>query len=353
MTNKKTNLKISPRVLGGSVEAGAMERGGSANSQKQAASSQHKIQWLNLPGYKGETWNPIIGCSKISDGCKNCYAEKMAMRLQHMPQAAYYSGVLLFKPIHDKEGWAGNTVFVESQLTKPATWKSPRVIFVCSMGDLFHETVSFAAIDQVFEQMMLHPRHIYIVLTKRAKRMAEYFMGNEGLGSYLHSESRAHIFLGVTAENQEQAEKRIPFLREIRAAVKFVSIEPMLGPVDLINLNSGRTDAFNPADAGINWVICGGESGHNARPVHPDWVRSLRNQCQAAGVPFFFKQWGEHKPFGTTDGRQIMPFGYMKYNTETKEGFIKVGKHNSGNLLDGVKWEQYPEINSTNNQKPL
>lgn len=302
---------------------------------------QHKIQWLNLPGYKGETWNPIIGCSKISDGCKNCYAEKMAMRLQHMPQAAYYSGVLLFKPIHDKEGWAGNTVFVESQLTKPATWKAPRVVFVCSMGDLFHETVSFETINAVFSVMADCSRHIFIVLTKRPERMLEFYNWKSSFGiPWIPS---SNVWVGVTAENQYEAINRIAFLNIVYAAVKFVSIEPMLSAVDLNDTlqHSLKSHAGGLKNC-LSWVICGGESGHNARPVHPDWVRSLRDQCQAAGVPFFFKQWGEYKPFGTTDGRQIMPFPYMKYNTETKEGFIKVGKHRSGNLLDGKKYEQYP-----------
>jgi protein gp37 len=303
---------------------------------------KHKIQWLNLPGYKGETWNPVIGCSKVSEGCKNCYAEKMAARVYHCtlnnPTVAHLS---YCEVLNDDLRWNGETVLIEERLTEPAKWRQPRLVFVCSMGDLFHKTVSFYTIDKVMEQMMLHPRHIYIVLTKRAGRMAEYFNGG-GFMSCVPAEKRPHIFLGVTAENQQQANMRIPYLNSIASAVKLVSVEPMLGPVDLINLNNGRTDAFNPADAGIDWVICGGESGHNARPMHPDWVRSLRNQCQAAGVAFFFKQWGEWKPFSTVDGRQVLPFG--KYETETKFGYSKVGKHKSGNLLDGVHCTQYPEI---------
>lgn len=303
----------------------------------------HKIQWLNLPGYKGETWNPIIGCSHVSEGCHNCYAEKMAARVYHCtlknPTVAHLS---YCEVLNDDLRWNGDTVLIKERLTEPATWKQPRVVFVCSMGDLFHETVSFYTIDKVMEQMMLHPRHIYILLTKRAGRMAEYFNGG-GFMSCVPAEKRAHIFLGVTAENQEQAMIRIPYLISIPAAVKFLSVEPMLSKVDLDEtLQYTLKHHAGGLKNCLSWVICGGESGHNARPLHPDWVRSLRDQCQSAQVPFFFKQWGEWKPFSTVDGRQVLPFG--KYETETKFGFSKVGKHKSGNLLDGVKHQQYPTI---------
>lgn len=302
----------------------------------------HKIQWLNLPGYKGETWNPVVGCSKVSDGCKNCYAEKMANRIASMKQGKDYRMVLK-NTMAERSEWNGRTIFRQEQLTKPAAWKAPRVVFVCSMGDLFHETVSFETISAIFSVMADCDRHIFIVLTKRPERMVEFVEWERRKRGWIWQPSD-NVWMGVTAENQEQANIRIPYLNSIYAAVKFVSIEPMLGPVYLINLKDGFTDAFNPCDAGINWVICGGESGHHARPVHPDWVCSVRDQCQSVGVPFFFKQWGEFQPFGTTDGRQILPFDYMKYNPETRENFIRKGKHHSGNVLDGRKWEEYPEV---------
>lgn len=306
---------------------------------------KHKIQWLNLPGYKGETWNPIIGCSKVSEGCRNCYAEKMARRLSvalgtkgEQPSESWigYSSVI------SNGQWNGKTTLIKSALVKPASWKTPRIVFVCSMGDLFHESTSFDAIEAVFSVMADCDQHIYIVLTKRPKRMLEFYNWKSSFG--IPWQPKDNVWMGVSAENQAQADIRIPYLKSIYAAVKLVSVEPMLGPVNLVNLNNGATDAFNPADAGINWVICGGESGHNARPMHPDWVRSLRNQCQAAGVPFFFKQWGEWKPMGTTEDLQILPFG--QYNTESKFGFIKTGKLKSGNLLDGKKHEEYPSFDS-------
>jgi len=296
---------------------------------------KHKIQWLNLPGYKGETWNPIVGCSKISDGCKNCYAEKMANRLAHNPKTNFdYAEVIT------NGKWNGKTTLSHTGLFKPAGWRLPRFIFVCSMGDLFHESVRFYDIDRVFEQMMLHPRHIYIVLTKRAERMAEYF-GGKGFPAFVPAEKRAHIFLGVTAENQEQVNARLPHLIRIPAAVRFVSVEPMLSQVDIsIWMCSGYDEP--PFDDVVNWVICGGESGHHARPLHPDWVRSIRNQCERAGVPFFFKQWGEYAPWTLTNGNQHP--NHEAYHPDVNLGYDKVGKHKSGNLLDGVKCEEYPQI---------
>lgn len=306
----------------------------------------HKIQWLNLPGYKGETWNPIIGCSKVSDGCKNCYAERMANRLAHNPKTkADYSEV-----ITDGK-WNGKTTLVHNSLFKPAGWRLPRLIFVCSMGDLFHESISFDAINMIFEEMNRHARHIFIVLTKRPERLtqfAEWKIWRKDVQNIPWRPSE-NVWIGVTAENQEQANARIPHLMKIPAAVKFVSIEPMLSQIDISFIRSSSCSGYTPLKPHpigspdrpfINWVICGGESGHNARPVHPDWVRSLKDQCQAAEVPFFFKQWGEYKPMGTMGDFQILPFG--KYDPESKFGFLKTGKHKSGNTLDGVKYEEYP-----------
>jgi protein gp37 len=248
-----------------------------------------------------------------------------------------------YKDLGCYDGWNGKTVCIESALEKPLHWKKPRKIFVCSMGDLFHETVPFEFIDKVFAVMALCPQHTFQVLTKRAERMVEYFenlkqrvhewddgegeteeylitqmLDNSG-NNYLEKACRnwlemwnarhlgwplPNVWLGVTAENQEMADKRIPLLLQTPAAKRFVSIEPMLGAIDLETnvLGCCRT---GPCDLtmhtcnsscelyeGIDLVICGGESGPGARAMRPDWVRSLRDQCEAAGVPFHFKSHG-------------------------------------------------------------
>lgn len=306
----------------------------------------HKIQWLNLPGYKGETWNPVVGCNKVSDGCKNCYAEKMAFRVAYMTGVKYTS-VLKQKP--DENGlyflspeWNGKTEIYEPDLTKPAAWKAPRVVFVCSMGDLFHETVSFETISAIFSVMADCDRHIFIVLTKRPERMFDFYQWKSGQQQVPWQPSD-NVWIGVTAEDQGTALDRIKWLNLIYAAVKFVSIEPMLSAINF-EVALGGTLKWHAGGLKncLSWVICGGESGNNARPVHPDWVRSVRDQCQAVGVPFFFKQWGEWKPEGT-----IKNYNFLNPKREVTAGIdvmVKVGKHRSGNVLDGRKWEEYPEV---------
>ncbi len=242
-----------------------------------------KINWTD------ESWNIIIGCEKISPGCKNCYAEKMAYRLAWMERLKLHKFKDLNYPnVIDfvTKKWNGKTHFAESQLEKPLKWKKPRMIFVCSMGDLFHESVPFEWIDKVFEVIEKCPQHTFQVLTKRPEIMYKY-MVRYGIGAMPDN-----IWLGVTAENQEQANKRIPILLQIPAKVRFVSIEPMLDVIDL----ECFPETGCPSDSidNLGWVICGGESGHHARPMHPDWVRSLKEQCESADVPFFFKQGSEN-----------------------------------------------------------
>ena len=250
-----------------------------------------KINWTD------ETWNPIIGCQKISEGCKNCYAEKMAKRLCSMGKEQYF-------PVVDPNGWTGKTNFAESQLQKPLKWKKPRMIFVVSMGDLFHESVPFEWIDKVFDVMEEATQHTFQILTKRPEIMYKY-MVRYGVGAMPDN-----IWLGVTAENQEQANKRIPVLLQIPAKIHFVSVEPMLSEIDLFNVDNEINqkmseiepkEMFFSADY-IDWVICGGESGHNARLMSSEWARSLKDQCKEANVPFFFKQgsqnnWKNYKDF--------------------------------------------------------
>jgi protein gp37 len=239
-----------------------------------------KIEWTN------KTWNPIIGCDKISEGCKNCYAEKMAKRLSGIKATSYYREVLVSYPMDDRYGkWNGKTHFIESALEKPLKRKKPTKYFICSMGDLFHESVPFEWINKVFEVVENAKQHTFQILTKRPDIMYKY-MQRYGVG-----EMPDNIWLGVTAENQEQANKRIPILLKIHAKIRFVSVEPMLSNVDLsLWFISGYTEP--PYNDVIDWVICGGETGHKAKPMHPNWVRSLRYQCKNADVPFFFKQWG-------------------------------------------------------------
>ena len=252
-----------------------------------------KINWTD------ETWNPIIGCSKISPGCKNCYAEKMAYRLSKIKHTEYYGHVL-----HGKN-WNGLTSYhFKEGLKKPLKWKKPRMIFVCSMSDIFHENVSFWWIDEVFEIIEKCPQHTFQILTKRPEIMQRYFSRNQC------KIIPDNVWLGVTAENQEQANKRIPVLLQIPAKIHFVSVEPMLSEIDLFNVDNEINqkmseiepkEMFFSADY-IDWVICGGESGHNARLMSSEWARSLKDQCKEANVPFFFKQgsqnnWKNYKDF--------------------------------------------------------
>jgi protein gp37 len=212
--------------------------------------AQSSIEWTE------STWNPVTGCNKISPGCKHCYAERMAKRLQAMGQPNYANGFDL--TLHERA------------LQLPLKWKKPQTIFVNSMSDLFHNEVPVAFILKVFEVMRRANWHNYQILTKRSARLLE-------LDSILPW--APHIWMGVSVETEDYA-FRIDHLRRTTAHIKFLSLEPLLGPLQYLNLNA------------IDWVIVGGESGPGARPMNPLWVIDIRNQCQKAGVPFFFKQWG-------------------------------------------------------------
>ena len=220
-----------------------------------------KIEWAQ------ETWNPITGCSKISEGCQNCYAERMAKRL------AGRSGYPKADPF--------KVTFHPERLTQPHKWKKPRMIFVCSMGDLFHEGVDPGWLTDVFGVMHRNPQHTFILLTKRPENVPAHKTWH-----------RKNIWLGVTAENQQRADERIPTLLKIPAAVRFVSVEPMLGAVDLNErelLIDKRRFKYTIGNY-LDWVICGGETGPGARSMQIEWVQNLKDQCVVAGVPFFLKQ---------------------------------------------------------------
>jgi protein gp37 len=212
--------------------------------------AKSSIEWTEA------TWNPLTGCTKISPGCKFCYAERMAHRLQAMGNANYKNGFQL--------------TLQERALELPLRWKKPHNIFVNSMSDLFHEDVPFAFIKRVFDVMRRAYWHQFQVLTKRSHQLLS-------LADKLAWPS--HVWMGVSVENQDYT-YRIDHLRQTPAQVKFLSLEPLLGPLPLLNLQ------------GIHWVIVGGESGPQARPIEASWVIDIRNQCHEADVPFFFKQWG-------------------------------------------------------------
>jgi len=231
-----------------------------------------KIAWTD------KSWNPIIGCSKVSEGCKNCYAEKMAIRLATMEKTKYYGNCLMLN-IHSEQ-WNGTTYFVEKQIEKPLHWKKPRMIFVNSMGDTFHESVPFEWIDKVIGMMTTANWHTYQILTKRPERMKEYFEARPEWG---YDYDMSNIWLGVTAENQRCADERIPILLRIPAAKRFVSIEPCL---EDISIGYYGCDYFK----GLDWIIVGCESGHNRRECKQIWVESIIQQCQDANVPVFVKQ---------------------------------------------------------------
>lgn len=212
--------------------------------------AQSQIEWTEM------TWNPTTGCNKVSAGCKYCYAETMTRRLQSMDLDKYKDGFQL--RIHPEA------------LSIPYTWKSPKVVFVNSMSDLFHKDVPMSFIQQVFDVMNDNPQHVFQVLTKRSDLLLKY---NQ------HLKWSHNIWMGVSVENQKVS-YRIDDLRKTNARVKFLSCEPLIGPLEGLNLE------------GIDWVIVGGESGRTPRPMKEDWVLDILDQCKQAGVKFFFKQWG-------------------------------------------------------------
>jgi protein gp37 len=244
-------------------------------------SDNTKISWTDA------SWNPVAGCTPVSPGCLNCYAAKMAHRLEAMGQAKY-RGLTIGSP---DSGFNGTVRCDEEALTIPLRWRKPRRIFAPSMGDLFHKAVPFEFIDRVFSAMAPCPHHTFQVLTKRPERMAEYF-GNANTPTPY--KKFPNCWLGTSVEDQARADERIPWLLKCPAAVRFLSLEPLLGPVDLDKaLGCGDSTHRGQGNAkcdGIDWVIVGGESGPGARPFNYDWARSIRDQCRAAGVAFFMKQ---------------------------------------------------------------
>jgi len=222
------------------------------------------IEWTEL------TWNPVTGCTKVSQGCKFCYAEVMAKRLKAMGQEKYKNGFKV--TIHP------------SALNDPYKWKKSHIVFVNSMSDLFHPDVPIEFIQDVFRVMNENPRHVFQILTKRTELLLEY--DNAGLLNWTDN-----IWMGTSVEDN-RVKERINELSKTNAHTKFLSCEPLIGPLTNMNLSK------------IDWVIVGGESGHNPRPMKPEWVIDIKEQCEAADVPFFFKQWGGQNKKKT--GRELL-----------------------------------------------
>ena len=326
-----------------------------------------KIEWTEA------TWNPVTGCTKVSAGCKYCYAERDWARLQHLPA---YKGRAFTDVVCHPE-----------RLIQPLRWERPRRIFVNSMSDLFHDDAPDEFLDQVFAVMALCQQHTFQVLTKRARRAREYIgaggrasavldlVRNSELGYMANQHALPpqswplpNVWLGVSVEDQQTADERIPLLLQTPAAVRWISAEPLIGRIDLCESlwmwwnptmecfeSIGQRFNMGLGKGGLGWVVVGGESGPKARPMHPDWARSIRDKCAAAGVPFFFKQWGEwigadqkQCPVGPPAGRWMWSDGtpWSRHDT-SKDGngsvlMCRAGKRAAGRLLDGVLHDEYP-----------
>ncbi len=374
------------------------------------------IEWTDA------TWNPITGCTLVSEGCRHCYAATLAAtRLKHHPSRA---GLARINAAGEAK-FTGEVRFNVQWLDQPLRWRKPRRIFVCAHGDLFHESVPDEWIDKVFAVMALCPQHTFQVLTKRPDRMREYVLGAHCDGARRFAVADAaeqiannfpvwdgngyrlwdgyagkawdqkvtavltgpqwpmpNVWLGTSIEDQTTADERIPYLLATPAVIRFVSAEPLLGPVDLNRigtvdiirkihprhmawiesgkkitsttisaLHNGMTfEAENILDCGVSGkgglpkldlAIVGGESGPHARPMHPDWVRDLRDQCQSAGVPFFFKQWGEWVGAGPGRISQQGCTGLHGWGDGCYS--MRTGKRAAGRLLDGREWNEMPE----------
>jgi protein gp37 len=281
-----------------------------------------KIEWTHRPGTIGESWNIVGGCAKVSPGCDNCYALSMSWRIQNMKKRPdRYEGVVTTSRVDGPfvvlgvPKWTGRINLDADELERPYRWRKPRMVFVQSMGDLFHPKVPDKFIAKTFAVMSMCPEHTFLVLTKRAERMKEWFDGADpsvpttvwwkgDVMSYPVNWPVDNIWLGVTAENQEQADLRVPLLLETPAAVRWVSVEPMLGAIQMSYLSDGglnRIDALRGViwQPGytlqlqvekVDWIVIGAESGPNARVMRNRWALDLISQCDGAGVPVFVKQ---------------------------------------------------------------
>jgi len=295
-------------------------------------SDSSAIEWTDA------TWNPVTGCTKVSQGCKNCYAERDWIRLSANPKTVYYLRKFTDVAVHP------------DRLDAPLHWSKPRRIFVNSMSDLFHEDVPHDFIARIFATMLEARQHTFQILTKRPARMLaimrRFVEENEEFGGELDEDvPPRNVWLGVSVEDQATANERIPLLLQTPAAVRWISAEPLLGSIDLRRIKTPSDGSLELCPGGkpmarVDWVVAGGESGPRARPSHPDWFRSLRNQCGVAHVPFFFKQWGEYYAGGERAS-------FVSERAEVKQfldGMIAwpVGKKAAGRVLDGRTHDEYP-----------
>lgn len=287
-----------------------------------------KIEWCDI------TINPFIGCSHCSPGCENCYAERFAVRLSKNKRTAErYAGVV------EGKQWSGTVRYFPYWYEKLPL--KPKKVFLGSMGDIFHPSMKLEWIEEIFkhiEEEGNNVGHIFFLLTKRIER-AKDICNRVPLPK--------NVWLGVTACNQQEVDYKIPILLEIKASRRFVSIEPLLGSVDL---NKKELLCATWIKGGLtignylDWVICGGETGPNARPMNPEWARSLRDQCQASEVPFFFKSYGEW--FDDVDPFEYMPKPQehiFRYENKPPVSVYRIGKKKIGRFMDGVQYSQFPK----------
>jgi protein gp37 len=344
-----------------------------AARRTEAMADNSKIEWTEA------TWNPVTGCTKVSPGCDNCYAETFAERFRGVPQH------------HFEQGF--DVVLRPERLDQPLRWKRPRRVFTNSMSDLFHDAVPDDFIAKMFAVMAAAPQHTFQVLTKRHGRMRTLLSSDDFREQVFLASNLPHgdvlgdgwplrnVWLGVSVESQKWADIRIPALLETTAAVRWLSCEPLLGPLDLSEwldhapwhyTDFGVVCSCGAAMAGdercaapsLEWIVVGGESGPGARPMHPDWARSLRDHCQDSEVPYFFKQFGQHAPVvdQPADGDLWVPAdGSGAVPWKPWDGHVRAGggdfrspggrsvlmrrhrsKHDAGRLLDGREWSECP-----------
>lgn len=341
-----------------------------------------KIEWTDASWTPIRARNKVTGrvgwhCEHATPGCENCYSETLNRRL---------GTGLLFKPGHRKDV---EMFLDEKMLTQPLRWQRPRMIFVCSMTDLFADFVPDEWLDQVFAVMALAPQHVFQVLTKRIDRMWGYIrskkrkapewvslpeIGGKVLLPY-EGGVPTNVWIGVSVEDQRRADERIPALLDTPAAVRWISAEPLLGPVDLTNIWPDGTASMDALvgrashslgmverTACLDWVVAGGESGPGARPMHPSWARDLRDQCAATGVAFHFKQWGAWSP-SDLDASDSSPHGWLSPDGTLVRGDIldvkrspcekpcrlmyQIGKRAAGRLLDGRTHDEWPSVHAS------
>ncbi|WP_214103181.1 DUF5131 family protein [Acrocarpospora catenulata] len=327
------------------------------------------IEWAD------RTWNPVLGCVKVSPGCDGCYAITQAHIRASNPHprvASAFNGLTQRTP----EGldWTGRVNLIRERLGEPFTWRKPQTVFVNSLSDLFHPAIPESFIADVFQVMAATPRHTYQVLTKRHGRMRgllRKWSPITGAPPWVHTGPwpLPNVWLGVSVEDQERAELRIPALLETPAAVRWISAEPLLGPVDLRNLKARNGalidclggdvktpggEVYSGAPSVLDWVVTGGESGKGARPPHPDWFRRLRDQCQELGTAFFLKQWGSWRPqprYATDDRHHVVmvdghdrgtPWPGWRLDQPDAVVMERVSKKSAGRELDGRTWDELP-----------